>query len=111
MNLAQKILEYRKKLGLSQEELSEKLGVSRQSVSKWESGQAKPEVDKLVQMSQLFGISLDELITNSKPVSAPNSPKQLSSKNIRKIGLVWALSILILAYFFMTQISILRGSE
>ncbi len=111
MNLAHKILEYRKKLGLSQEELSEKLGVSRQSVSKWESGQAKPEVDKLIQMSQLFRISLDELVINSKPVSAPNSPKQFSSKNIRKIGLAWALSILVLVYFFTTQINTLRGQN
>lgn len=70
MNLAQKILEHRKKLGLSQEELSEKLGVSRQSVSKWESDQAKPEVDKLVSLSRLFGISLDQLIMDTPTIES-----------------------------------------
>lgn len=111
MNLADKILEYRKKLGLSQEELSAKLGVSRQSVSKWESDQAKPEVDKLILLSQLFGISLDELITNTQPVSAPIVPKNISTKTLWKIGLAWVLSIVVLLYFFMTQINMLRSQN
>jgi len=111
MNLADKILEYRKKLGLSQEELSAKLGVSRQSVSKWESDQAKPEVDKLILLSQLFGITLDELITNSAPVSAPIASKSVSTKTLWKIGLAWVLSIMVLLYFFMSQINVLRNQN
>lgn len=52
----------RKKLGYSQEQLAERLGVTRQSVSKWESGQAMPELSKLVILSELFGVSVDYLV-------------------------------------------------
>ena len=62
MTLAEKISALRKKNGWSQEELAERLDVSRQSVSKWESAQSVPELDKIVQMSELFGVSTDQLI-------------------------------------------------
>ena len=51
---------YRKQKGLSQEELAFRLGVSRQSVSKWESGQSTPELERIIEIADLFGISLDE---------------------------------------------------
>ena len=50
---------YRKQKGLSQEELAFRLGVSRQSVSKWESGQSTPELELIIEIADLFGISLD----------------------------------------------------
>lgn len=53
---------YRKQKGLSQEELAYRLGVSRQSVSKWESGQSTPELERLIEIADLFEISLDELV-------------------------------------------------
>ena len=62
LTIGMKIQEHRVKNGLSQEMLAEKLGVSRQSVSKWELGQALPEVDKIVAMSRLFSVSADELL-------------------------------------------------
>ena len=62
MILADKIVENRKKNGWSQEELAEKLGVSRQSVSKWESAQAVPDLKKILQLSELFGVTTDYLI-------------------------------------------------
>ena len=62
MILADKIMDCRKKNGWSQEELANRLGVSRQSVSKWESAQAVPDMKKLLQMSELFGVSTDYLI-------------------------------------------------
>lgn len=60
--IGQKIQEYRVKNELSQEMLAEKLGVSRQSVSKWELGQTLPEVDKIIAMSKLFSVAADELL-------------------------------------------------
>ncbi len=54
----------RKQLGLSQEQLGEKIGVTRQTVSKWELGETTPEMDKLIQLSQLFNVSIDELVGN-----------------------------------------------
>ena len=62
MILADKIIENRKKNGWSQEDLAEKLGVSRQSVSKWESAQAIPDMKKILQLSEAFGVSTDYLI-------------------------------------------------
>ena len=73
MQLADKIMTLRKKSGWSQEELAEKLDVSRQSVSKWESGQSIPELDKVVQISTLFGVSTDYLLKNEPDDSEPES--------------------------------------
>ncbi len=60
--LSEKIYALRKKCGLSQEQLAEKLGVSRQAVSKWESGTALPEIDKLILLSEYFNVSIDYLV-------------------------------------------------
>ena len=62
MILADKIVSLRKKAGWSQEELAEQLGVTRQSVSKWEGTQSVPDMDKVVQMSRLFGVTTDYLL-------------------------------------------------
>ena len=62
MILADKIVELRKKNGWSQEELAEKLNVSRQAVSKWESAQSVPDMNRVLQMSDLFGVSTDYLL-------------------------------------------------
>ena len=62
MILADKIIDLRKKYGWSQEELAAQLGVSRQSVSKWEGAQSIPDMAKIVQMSELFGVSTDYLL-------------------------------------------------
>lgn len=73
INIGMKIQENRSKNGFSQEMLADKLGVSRQSVSKWEIGQTLPEVDKIIAMSKLFSITTDELLAiNENLFSKPN---------------------------------------
>lgn len=62
MILAEKIMSLRKQNGWSQEELAEKLGVSRQAVSKWESAGSTPDLSKVIQMANLFGVSTDYLL-------------------------------------------------
>ncbi|NLL77958.1 MAG: helix-turn-helix transcriptional regulator [Clostridiales bacterium] len=62
MNMAEKLQVLRKNKGLSQEELAELLSVSRQAVGKWEYGQSYPDLDKLIQLSELYSISLDRLV-------------------------------------------------
>ena len=62
MILADKIIDLRKKNGWSQEELAEKLGVSRQAVSKWEGAQSVPDIQRILEMSRLFGVSTDYLL-------------------------------------------------
>ena len=64
MILADKIIEERKKNGWSLEELAEKLDVSRQSVSKWEGAQSTPDLQKILKMSEIFGVSTDYLLGN-----------------------------------------------
>ena len=62
MTIDQKIVQLRMAKGISQEQLAEILGVSRQSVSKWEIGQTLPQIDKVLQLSELFSVSTDELL-------------------------------------------------
>ena len=62
MTLGEKICRLRKARGLSQGDLADTLGVSRQSVSKWETDSSVPDLDKLVALSRRFGVTLDELV-------------------------------------------------
>lgn len=66
MEFSEKILTLRKGSNLTQEQLAEKLNVSRQSVSKWESGQAVPELEKIIAMSEVFDVSTDYLLKPSE---------------------------------------------
>ena len=67
MTLGQRIQEHRLRLELSQEALGERLGVSRQAVSKWEADAAVPDTDKLIALSKLFGLTLNELLQVEGP--------------------------------------------
>ena len=70
MKFNEKLIQLRKKEGLSQEELGYRLNVTRQTVSKWELGQTTPEMDKLIELSKIFNISVDELINEeSEPIT------------------------------------------
>lgn len=66
LETANRLYELRKKNNLSQEELAEKLGVSRQAVSKWERSEASPDTDNLIGLAKIYGLSLDELIYGKK---------------------------------------------
>lgn len=76
MILADKIIQLRKKAGWSQEELAEQLGVSRQSVSKWEGAQSVPDLNKIIAMSQLFGVSVDYLVKDEIEAEDPIHPAE-----------------------------------
>jgi len=67
MKLNEKIVYCRKRAGLSQEALAEKIGVSRQAVSKWETGDAEPEINKLKMLCTAFGVSADWLLSEEEP--------------------------------------------
>ena len=62
MIIAEKIMSLRKQYGWSQEELADLIGVSRQSVSKWESAASIPDIQKIIKMSEVFGVSIDYLL-------------------------------------------------
>ena len=80
MKLSQKIAELRKSHNWSQEELAYRLGVTRQSVGKWESDAALPELDKVVQMADIFGVTTDYLLKGNTDGIAANEPMCNPSK-------------------------------
>ncbi len=67
LEIASRLVEYRKKHNLSQEDVAEKIGVSRQAVSKWERVEASPDTDNLIALANLYGVSLDELVLGKIP--------------------------------------------
>lgn len=74
--LSERIYTLRRKAGLSQEQLAERVGVSRQAISKWEGGLSVPELEKLRALSEVFGVTLDELVNGdpsvrSEPAESP----------------------------------------
>lgn len=74
MTIGDRIAKYRRNQGLSQEELAEKLGISRQSVSKWERNESLPEADKIPLLAQVFSITTDELLTGGEPKAQQAPP-------------------------------------
>ncbi|MGI5962161.1 MAG: helix-turn-helix domain-containing protein [Lawsonibacter sp.] len=77
MRLGEKIVQQRTALKLSQGDLAEKLEVSRQSVSKWETGQSVPDLDKIIKLADLFGISVDELVREEERPQPPDEEPQV----------------------------------
>ena len=86
--LGENLAKYRKKAGYSQEELADKLGVSRQAVSKWERGEASPDTENLIALSRLYGVTLDELV-NKEPSESETktNEKKDDNRNYVHIGL------------------------
>ena len=76
MSIGQRIAQKRKELGLSQEALGDRLGVSRQSIYKWESDAALPEIDKLVALAKLFGVTVGWLLGVEEPAAPTREPPQ-----------------------------------
>ena len=101
MTIADRIQSLRKQKGMSQEELADSVGVSRQSVSKWESEQATPDLDKVVIMSELFDVTTDYLLKGIEPVKTDDhktmadvlDQKVLTEKNGKRVktALKWFL--------------------
>ena len=87
MALPEKLYTLRKKSGLSQEQLAEVLNVSRQAISKWEGGSAMPESDKLLALSNYFGVSLDCLLKDGAPNGAP-AEAQEEHRTMRLLSLI-----------------------
>ena len=83
MNLSDNLKKIRKEYNLSQEDLAEKLGVSRQSVSKWESNLAYPEMDKVIQLCKMFNLNIDELLNqNIKDIKDKETRKSKFNKQV-----------------------------
>ncbi len=92
--IEERICKYRERSGLSQLDLAEKLDVSRQAISKWETGASIPELPKLIKMSEIFGVSLDELIigNESEPAVKEENKKEESKNSTGNI--IWGIFFL-----------------
>ena len=86
MTLGEKIQQLRKAAGLSQEQLAAQLGVSRQSVSKWELNEAVPELSKIVALSELFAVSTDELLRDAPPPAPDSAPQTGVLERVTKLN-------------------------
>ena len=111
MHLGQNILSHRSRLGWSQDKLAEALEVSRQSVSKWETGAAVPDLDKLMKMCDLFGTSLDALAGRESPSPAAPAEAPVTAPAAAPITSGDLVSILILLFGVLIPIVILATSE
>lgn len=95
MILADKIMMLRKKSGWSQEELAEKMNVTRQSVSKWEGAQSVPDLDKILQMSRIFGVSTDYLLKDEVETEEyTNTDAAEEDTSVRRVSMEEAVAFL-----------------
>ncbi len=125
MEFNNRLYQLRKQKGLSQEELANRLNVSRQTVSKWEVGDSTPDMEKLMAMSELFDVSLDQLVlgkeapqtaepakselvtTISEKVLTPDNKKK--AKSALKIAAIIAAAILLIDVVSMVIFFLLNG--
>ena len=117
MAFANNLTYLRKKRNMSQEQLAEVLGVTRQAVSKWEAGQSTPDVEKLVQLSELFQVPVDQMLKDIEEENRQEDDHDALYTVLTFIALaiVWftGLMLVIVNVFFNTgvlQVSILRYS-
>jgi transcriptional regulator with XRE-family HTH domain len=107
MNVADRIQALRKQHGMSQEQLADAVGVSRQAVSKWESEQASPDLDKVVIMSDLFDVTTDYILKGIEPAEVQDhktmadviDEKVLTEKNGSRLKTVIKVALIIAAAF------------
>jgi len=81
IEVANRLYQYRKKMGISQEELAEKIGVSRQAVSKWERAEASPDTDNLIELAHVYGVTLDELLQGQAEAEAQDTDAQSAAED------------------------------
>ncbi len=100
MKFNEKIIQARKNKALTQEDLAEAVGVSRQAVSKWETGEAKPDLDKLMAICKVLDLSMDYLCLDKEPIATaeqPAAPSAVCTKRYLLMGLLIGLAVAVLS--------------
>ena len=111
MNLGKKIAELRKKNNLSQEELADKVGVARQTISKWEIGDTIPDINQVKIISKIFNISIDELVDNDinnlivEKISNTEKLAGITIKILKVFGIMLIVFITLIFLFDLFVIS------
>ena len=83
-DLARRLVDFRKRFDFSQEELANKLGVSRQTIIKWESGETVPSIDFVKDLSKIYGVTVDDLLNTDKPIEECYTKQSENKDNSRK---------------------------
>lgn len=86
MKLCEKLQNLRKNAGLSQEQLAEQLNVTRQAVSKWETGEGKPDIDNLLPLAKLLGTTVDYLLDDTADVPRTEEPRTETPPQTESVG-------------------------
>jgi transcriptional regulator with XRE-family HTH domain len=105
MNIGKKIHEIRQQKNITQEQLAKDLAISRQAVSKWESGKAIPDIENLMYISNLYDVSLDELIKGDDEVGQ-KIVADASAKKWHKLSIVFFAALLVYIIWFGLQYSV-----
>lgn len=117
-NLSERLRQLRKNAGLSQEQLAEKLDISRQAVSKWEAGSSSPDIHNIVQLGKLYNISTDSILLEESPATedtgrpseAANATPQNEEPSVHDghpaSGFLWAVlgTVIVLILYFVTNL-------
>lgn len=123
MTLGEKIQKLRKACGLSQMQLAEQLNVSRQSISKWELNESVPDINKIIKLSEVFSVSVDELVRENPAVSdgqadTPSTIEEIVKRNhadnLTKIGIittVLGIVLLILECLFLPVLAAIQKAQ
>ena len=111
MKFNEKLVMLRKQHNLSQEQVAEKLGVARQTISKWELGETTPEMDKLILISEIYNITLDELVKEENEVKVVNDPNNTNSQKLAgmMIKILKGIGIFILIFAILYVALIVAG--
>ena len=109
MTLGERIAAQRSKLGLSQSDLAERLDVSRQSVSKWETDASVPELDKLTKMCEIFDLTMDQLVRGMEPEPEPPEQKPDPVKQGITIRQIVGITLLAFGGLVLLLVALLTG--
>ena len=104
MELKDKLAELRNKKGLSQIAAAEALNVSRQAISRWETGASAPSTENLIELSRLYGVSMDELVNGGESGRAENEAESAASAPPRRISRRLWLAVIALALAVLAAI-------
>ena len=111
MDLADRLQELRKKAGYSQEQVAEKLGLSRQAISKWESGQGKPEIDNVVKLTEIYHVSADYILLGmeNRANTSTTEKKKISKEYRKAIGCISIIAATaMITVLFITALGFLQ---